>query len=316
MLVLFSADHHIKLGQKHVPIEWAKARYHEMFKQLHQLELSVDLHIIGGDFFDKVPSTEELELYFDYVEGCQCKTIIFDGNHEATKKGKTFFSNLKKVTNRINSYVQIVDDYYSNDIFDIIPYCKLKEFEKVQPEFRNNLLFSHFRGNIEPHVKAEIDLSLFKRWDTVLAGDLHDKECSQLNISYPGSPLTTSFHRNRKDTGVIIIETDTLAQEWVKLELPQLIRKTIQAGEDMPAGEYDHVIYEVEGDMSQLGNVASSDLIDKKIVKRSSDCALILKPEATVIEELVEYLKYIAELPDETVDEVLAEYNNNIKGVL
>ncbi len=318
MKILFSADWHTKLGQKNVPVQWAKDRYRSMFKQLHALEKTVDLHIIGGDIFDKLPSMEELELYFEYVEMCACKTIIFAGNHEATKKGATFLTNLKNVTNRMNSYVQVIDDYYGlAGVFDILPYNKLKEYEK-DPVFldQSQILFTHVRGAIEPHVKPEVDLKIFEKWKLVLAGDLHSHSNSQLNIVYPGSPLTTSFHRNEVDTGVVIIETDTLEWDWVKLELPQLIRKTVEAGQPMPATDYHHTIYEVTGDMQQLGEVEHSDLLDKKLVKRSSDVALILKPEATIQEELVEYFTYILELPEDTIQELLLEYNNNIKAQL
>ncbi len=287
-----------------------------MFEQLYELEKTVDLHVIGGDVFDKLPSMEELELYFEYVSGCQCETIIFAGNHESVKKNTTFFTNLKAVTNRMNEYVRILDEYTSIDNMDFIPYNRLKEYHPQDIDFHGDILFTHVRGEIPPHVKSEVPLSLFERWKVVFAGDLHSHSNSQLNIVYPGSPVTTSFHRNEVDTGVIILDSETLLWEWVKLEVPQLIRKTVKAGELMPKTEYHHTIYEVTGDMSELGKVEHSELLDKKLVKRSSDCALILDPEATIQEELVEYLRYIVELPDDTVEEVLKEFNNNSKGIL
>ena len=64
-------------------------------KTFMRLEKTVDLHIIGGDLFDRVPSMDELTLYFDFIKDIKVPTIIYDGNHEATKKNKTFFSNLK-----------------------------------------------------------------------------------------------------------------------------------------------------------------------------------------------------------------------------
>ena len=51
-MILFTADWHIKLGQKNVPIAWACSRYEHFFEQIHNLEKEVDLHIIGGDLFD------------------------------------------------------------------------------------------------------------------------------------------------------------------------------------------------------------------------------------------------------------------------
>ena len=62
-MILFTADWHIKLGQKNVPMAWACSRYKLFFEILHQLEENVDLHIIGGDLFDRVPSMDEITLY-------------------------------------------------------------------------------------------------------------------------------------------------------------------------------------------------------------------------------------------------------------
>lgn len=321
MKILFTADIHIKLGQKNVPVEWAKKRYAELIQQLAQIQAPLDYFVIGGDIFDKLPNMEELEIYYELVSSCNVPTIIYPGNHESVKRDTTFFTYLKTVTNKLNRLVTVVDDYYTHydsatrPQFDILPYNKLKEYEKdeghyIRPE-PAPLLFTHVRGEILPHVKPEVDLTIFDRWKLVLAGDLHSYENSQRNILYPGSPVTTSFHRNLVDTGVIVLDTETLEHTWAKLELPQLIRKTIQAGEPMPATDYHHTIYEVEGDMAELANLADNDLIDKKVSKRETDTALILDPAMSLHEELKEYLLYILQLNEATVEEVLQLFNNN-----
>jgi len=48
MKILFTADWHIKLGQKNVPMPWACSRYDLFFEVVHELESEVDLHVIGG----------------------------------------------------------------------------------------------------------------------------------------------------------------------------------------------------------------------------------------------------------------------------
>lgn len=314
MPILFCADIHIKLGQKNVPLEWARNRFQMFIDQLAEMQHQADLVILGGDIFDKVPSVDEMELYFDLIASMHKPTIIFDGNHEATKKGSTFLSYLKKTTNRYNPLVRIVDDYEYLVGFDmdIIPYCKLKDFEKNHDsiDFKGKILCSHFRAEIPPHVKAELDLDLFNRWDIVLAGDLHSYENSQRNILYPGSPYTTSFHRNRVDTGAILLDQDTLEHTWLEFKLPQLIKKTIAVDETPIAGDFDHVMYEVTGDMAELAELENSDLIDKKVVKRSTDATLILDPEMSLSQEVSEYLTFILELPPETVESVLKEMQN------
>ncbi len=321
MKILFTSDIHVKLGQKNVPIEWAKNRYRLMIEQIMQATVDADMLIVGGDFFDKIPSMEELEIYYEFVVNCPLKTIIYSGNHEALKKDTTFFTHLKRLTNLLNPLVTVVDDYttYASPedlapIFDIIPYNKLKDFEKNgNDKLQAPVLFTHIRGEIPPHVKPEIDLELLDRWKVVLAGDLHSYDNCQRNILYPGSPLTTSFHRANVDTGVILFDTDTLEHKFIKLKLPQLIRKTISAGDPMVATEYDHTIYEVEGDMSALGGMEDNDLIDKKVVTRDTDTALILDPKMSLQEEVSEYLLYILQLDEPTVEKVMHLLNNNME---
>lgn len=309
MKLLFTADVHIKLGQKNVPIDWAKNRYEMLLDQLWDLQEGCDLFVIGGDVFDKLPSMEELEIYFDMVASCKIKTYIYSGNHEAVKKNTTFLSNLKQVTNKLNPLVEILDDFYTLDNIDFIPYNKLKEYTPQDMDFHGAVLCTHVRGEIPPHVKPEVDLDMFSRWKVVLAGDLHSYDNCQRNILYPGSPVTTSFHRHKVDTGVLVLDTETFNHEWKVLKLPQLIRKTIKAGEEMTPTTYDHTIYEVEGDMAELGDLEDSELIDKKIVKRDTDTALILSPELTLVEEVSEYLTYVLQLSDDSVTKALKEFN-------
>ena len=133
-MILFTADWHIKLGQKNVPREWATNRYRKFFEQVHGLEKQCNMHIIGGDLFDRLPNMEELELYFDFISNVKIPTLIYDGNHEATKKNKTFFTQLKKVTRDINPLVKVVDmSYYDNDFgFGVLPYADLHRKNSIE----------------------------------------------------------------------------------------------------------------------------------------------------------------------------------------
>jgi hypothetical protein len=175
-------------------------------------------------------------------------------------------------------------------------------------------LFTHVRGEIPPHVTPEVDLARFEKFPIVFAGDLHSHTNCQRNIVYPGSPLTTSFHRTPVETGVVVIQKDW-DWYWERLSLPQLIRKTVRSTTEMVPGVYDHVIYEVEGDLAELASVKNSELLDKKVVKRSADTTLILGKEMTVAEELSEYLTYILELPEEKVSEIVSTFHDNTKNI-
>ena len=191
MKVLFSADWHIKLGQKNVAREWQKNRYKTLFEKINAIE--ADIHILGGDIFDKTPNPEEISLFFDFVQDVKIPTYIYDGNHEAARRGKTFLVFFAEACKGINELVTIIDGISSIYNIDFIPYTHLKKFNP--DEFTNDILCTHVRGSIPPHVIPEINLDLFSRWRTVLAGDLHSYSNSQLNILYPGSPLSITFHR-------------------------------------------------------------------------------------------------------------------------
>ena len=309
MKILFSADHHIKLGQKNVPREWATNRYDLMFKELYKLEKTVDLHVIGGDLFDRMPTLDELSLYFQYIRDISIRTIIYPGNHEALKKNTSFLTNLKDVTKAVNPLVEIIDDYYKIDDMDFIPYNKLKEFDPE--DFSGRTLFTHVRGEIPPHVHPEIDLALLEGWELVIAGDLHSHSNSQGNIIYPGSPVTTSFHRNPVDTGVLLFDSDTLDWSWMKLKLPQLIRQTVSHPDQMIKTNYHHTIYELEGDVNDLVKVdKDNELLDKKIIKRQNDSALILTADMTLEDELAEYLEFIMGLNTKKIAAVLEVFHD------
>ena len=317
MKILFSADIHIKLGQKNVPVPWSVNRFNMFVEQFAKMQKEADLVVIGGDVFDTLPSMDEVELYFDLVASIIKPCIIYPGNHEMLKKNTTFLTFLKRATHRLNKLVRIVDEIDSTLLggdIDIIPYNCLKDWSSNYQDydFNGRILFTHVRGEIPPHVKPEVPLHLFDRWQLVLAGDLHSYENSQRNILYPGSPYTTSFHRQRVDTGAIILDTDTLSHEWRKFKLPQLLKKTISADEAASASAttFDHTVYEVQGDLQELGTLEDNTLIAKKVVSRSQDTQLILDPKLTLAEEVREYLTFILELPEDTIAETLKEYYN------
>ena len=311
-MILFTADWHIKLGQKNVPREWATNRYEMFFEQVHTLEKECNMHVIGGDLFDRLPNMEELELYFQFVSKVQIPTLIYDGNHEATKKNKTFFTQLKKVTKDINPLVKVVDmSYYDNDFgFGVLPYADLHRKNSIELFDTSKPLFTHVRGEIPPHVKPEVDLDRFEDFPVVFAGDLHAHSNTQRNIVYPGSPMTTSFHRNEVSTGYLLINPHDWSWRWDPFELPQLIRKTVSNPSEMLPTDYHHTIYEVEGDMQDLANVKNSELLDKKVVKRSNEATLIMDKDMSIQDELIEYLTYILDISDDKISEIVGTFND------
>lgn len=310
MSKLLLADIHIKLGQKNVPREWALKRYDMFFDQVAKIEDDVDEIIIPGDLFDRMPTLDELSLYFKFISQRTKRTIISTGNHEATKKGKSFFTELKGVTERLNPRVEIVVDYIhesEDESYYVVPYEFIKNkstWDSLEPRY----VFTHVRGEIPPHVKPEINLEWLSKFPIVFAGDLHSHSNTQKNIVYPGSPMTTSFHRSEVQAGYIIINDDW-SWKWNAFDLPQLIRKTVSDPSEMIPTDFHHTIYELEGNIKDLSKIEHSDLLDKKLVKRSSDTALVLDKKMTISEELTEYLRYIQELPDVEIDKIMEVFN-------
>ncbi len=74
--------------------------------------------------------------------------------------------------------------------------------------------------------------------------------------------------------------------------------------------DYHHTIYEIEGDIQELANVKNTELLDKKVVKRSSEATLVIDKEMTIQDELVEYLSYILEIPDERIPQIVGIFND------
>lgn len=315
MKILFIADVHIKVGAKDVPNEWSKKRFAKLNSEIQkaQQEHKPDVCIVGGDVFDKMPNIDEIALYYEFIQSFLTTTFIIPGNHEATTKTQSFLSKLSYSTQVMNSQVTIVDEMCSIHGIDFLPYNELKAFDKgaTAEDWKYSVLVTHVRGEIPPHVTPEIDLSKFDKWKTVLAGDLHSYENSQRNILYPGSPVTTSFHRHDTATGYIIFDTETHEHTWHAFDVPQLIKKTVKAGDPMPPTDYHHTMYEVEGDMAELGSLADNELIAKKVVKREVDTALILDADMTPEEELKEYLMYILQLDEATVTRVLSVFSDH-----
>jgi hypothetical protein len=65
--------------------------------------------------------------------------------------------------------------------------------------------------------------------------------------------------------------------------------------------------------MTELAGVSDNELIDKKVTKRTTDTTLILSPEMSIEQEITEYLAFVLELPEETIEKALKTYHDNIK---
>ena len=85
------------------------------------------------------------------------------------------------------------------------------------------------------------------------------------------------------------------------LSFPSCFVRQFQTPDEMEPTDYHHTIYELEGDIQDLANVKNSDLLDKKVVRRSTEAALVINKDMSIQEELVEYLAYILELEESKI---------------
>lgn len=306
MKLLFLADLHIHFPKK-VPREWQRNRYMMLSDEINNVDC--DLVVLGGDTLDSTkPTTAELELFFDFLANIKNKGILFSGNHEMQTKKHSILKDLSSEISRSSNFTVAVSGNYNN-YFDIVDY---PDIQLGSFEIKNKLCLTHVRGTIEPHVKPETDLAKYAEYTLVLAGDLHSNKNSQLNILYPGSPLTTSFHRTRATdaNGMYLVDTDTIDYEWLNLShLPQLIRKTVTDAQDMQPTDYDFTIYELEGSITELAKVENSELLDKKINNIVTKDAVLDLKNKSIETQMHLYLTQIQHLPNSEVERLIQRFN-------
>lgn len=307
---LFIADAHIKLGQKNVPIEWQKNRFKQLAGKINQLDYKT--LIIGGDLLDVAdPTMQEVGLLYDFLKAVSSRPIILiPGNHEMLNKTMDCYIHVDNMLADLNT--RVIREFTSIDGIDYIPYNILK---KPLPPSDNKVAITHVRGAIPPHVEPEVELSKFSHYKVVYAGDLHAKSNSQENLLYPGSPMTTSFHRNESkgENGCYLFNYDE-APVWIDLGLPQLIRKSVTSADEMVPTPYHHTIYELHGSLEELAKVKGAELLDKKVTQDIS-APPTLSMSGGLTGELAEYLTKVKGVEDPTeyvslLTEIVGSDNN------
>ena len=200
--ILCSADWHIILHKKKVPYSWQEQRFKTMFRKLIALEQSCDVHIIAGDIFDKKPEPDEICLFLSYINSVTIPTFIIPGNHEATKKGESFFEHFTQENAIKNEHVTVFTRNGRASVgeahFCFFPYGEMQK-DNLPDYVEGDILVTHIRGEVPPHVSPEYDFSRLSPWRLCLLGDLHfNHRYGNTNCYYPGSPLNTTFDRDEK----------------------------------------------------------------------------------------------------------------------
>ena len=315
MKILCSADWHILLHKKKVPYEWQVNRFKAMFRKLIALEQECDVHIIAGDVFDKKPQPDEVCLFLTYINAVTIPTYIIPGNHEATKKGESFLEHFTQKNAIKNELVQLITKNKRVETkhasFQFFPYGEMQT-NNLPICYQDDILVTHIRGEVPPHVTPEYDFDLLHGWHLILLGDLHfNHKYKDYPAYYPGSPLNVTFDRdNSRKYGVDIIDYKSPKEYSVNfhdLNLPKLLRKTIKVGEEMKQDTVNHTIYEVTGSVDELSKVSNNELLDKKIASSTVKDSILDLKNKSIQEELELYLKYI-QVKD--VNKIITEFKN------
>lgn len=301
MKILSSGDWHVNLHKKKVSYDWQLNRFISLFDKLRKLEEECDVHVISGDLFDKKPEIDEVCLLLAYLNAVTIPTIVIPGNHEATKKGHSFWEHFKLENTVTNKNVFISTNNERIEIlgqgFQTFPYGSVQT-DNLPKYVDGDILVTHIRGEVPPHISAEYDFEKLKQWKLVLIADLHfNHKYKNYPIYYPGSPLNTTFDRDdKREYGVDIVDfynIDDYTVNFVDLKLPKLIRKTINFGEELIKDPYNNVIYEVVGAIDDIAKLEKSELLDKKIVNTVKNSSLLDLDNKTEYEELEMYLDYM-----------------------
>jgi DNA repair exonuclease SbcCD nuclease subunit len=307
--ILSSADWHVNLHRKKIPKHWQMDRFQRLFAKLLALETRCDVHVIAGDLFDKEPDPDEICLVLSYLNSVQKPTLVIPGNHEATSKGRTFWEHFKLENTIKNPLVHIFTENSRIEIagqgFCLFPYGSVQT-DKLPNYVEGDILVTHIRGEVPPHITAEYDFEKLRPWKLVLLGDLHFRHrYKDYPVYYPGSPLNTTFDRDdKREYGVDVItlrSIDDYSVDFVDLDLPKLLRRTVSVGEPMVQDAYHHIIYEVTGSIDELAKVKKTDMLDKKMVEKpTTDATLDLKNK-TIYEELEIWLQHVKIADKESV---------------
>jgi len=312
--ILSSADWHVNLHKKKIPYAWQESRYMLLFKQLLHLAQRCDVHVISGDLFDEAPNTDETCLVLSYLNSVSIPTIIVPGNHEATRKGHSFWEHFKRDRSITNTLVHLSTEneriVLCGQGFQTFPYGSVQT-NKLPEYISDDILITHIRGEVPPHISAEFDFEQLRPWKLVLLGDLHvNHRYKDTHAHYPGSPLNTTFDRDdSRQYGVDIFTVDSInyTKQFIDLNLPKLIRRTINVGDAMTQDHYNHIVYEVKGSIDELAKLQKSELLDKKMIEKPTSTSVLDLANMSIYEELEAYLQHI-KVTD--VPAVLAEFSS------
>jgi len=297
MRILWVSDIHLNLNKN---IEWETNRYNKLFDILVDVSDTVDLTILGGDIFDNPqPSLKELNLFYTNLRKFKNPVTIISGNHENIDKTLSTFNLIPEL------YFEYVDykilSTKKTDIY-LCSHKNLKDLYGIRRELKDkqNLLLTHVRCSVPPHIKEEVDCKfLASAFDLVISGDIHFKYSPFDNFHYAGQPYSTTY-KQEVSNGYFIIDTDTLDFEYQELHLPSKIKYEVPIDGLKKLQLSDNNLYKirVSGGIEELqdlpkdnGNVTYEKIVITNESTEDKEALNVTDGRLNIIEVLMDTVK-------------------------
>jgi len=273
-----TGDIHLNLSKN---TEWEVSRFNKYIDVLVENKASSDILVLSGDIFDKPrPLLEEIKLFYEALKKLSkaYKDIfIIDGNHERADVNLTTFDSLPNVYFTYYKCYELKDEKFTITLLSHSQLHLLKEL----PTKSNNILISHFRCDVPPHIKEEVDVTyISKNFDYCIASDIHMHYKPYLNIEYTSQPYNTNY-KEKEENGYMIlgIEDGTYNIEYKSLDLPNKLKLT------MTADEYKCKFEELKNNINLYKIVIEDEANNTKDLPINDNIMLSFRPKIYVDKE-------------------------------
>ena len=168
--------------------------------------------------------------------------------------------------------------------FCFFPYGEMQT-DNLPTYEEGDVLVAHIRGEVPPHITPEYDFEKLRPWQLILLGDIHfNHRYLDYPAYYSGSPMNVTFDRDAtKKYGVNVIDFidhQNHSVDFKVLDLPKLVRKTVEVDDKLVEDTYHHTIYEVTGNLDEL-----SKLLKKTNIKHSESKFLFAAVNVAILGE-------------------------------
>lgn len=314
MRLLAIGDLHIKMVPG-VPKDWQIKRYEEYIDNLiSECKEKPTILAIVGDTLDSItPSKEELRLFLSLLHKLKNEDIhvlLVSGNHCTIQEGSSILDYL--LLDEFPNICYRRNLVFNNTTFHLVNHDSLKSYAPSNFTERN-ILLSHFRCTIPPHITEEINVKkLTKPFDLCIVGDIHTNLQFD-NVYYTNQPLNKQFE-TEPSCSYLEVDLDTLKVTRKPAFYPSLIAKKMIAKkfhkEKFPAPHFYKV--EVEGTPEELRLIkeAHSNVKLCRIPLLEKSVALSEEvteaPVLSLDDDLVDYMKALG-YKDQLIADMLTE---------